>query len=151
MTTHSHTCKSCNARVEGELYHLGFSNMDCMYCDSCPRVLLLKDHTLAKKHGIDRPHLQPGDPDWEPYNRHLLPYYENFARLFKPCVCGGHFRAWATPRCPQCNDFLVGEAPPADQPSMWDNKGHVFVTKGSFIDTDWLVGASRSNNRIETK
>lgn len=137
MTAHSVICKSCEARIEGELYHLGFSDMDCMYCDSCPRVLLLKDYTLAERHGIKWPQLQPGDPGWEFYNRHLLPYYARFEALFKPCVCGGHFRASAAPRCPSCNGFLFGVAPPADQPSTW-HKGHVFITLGSFTDTEWL-------------
>ena len=137
MTAHSVICKSCGANVEGELYHLGFSDMDCMYCDSCPRVLLLKDYTLAERHGINWPQLQPGDPGWEHYNRHLIPYYARFEALFKPCVCGGHFRASAAPRCPSCNGFLAGVAPPADQPSTW-HKGHVFITLGSFTDTEWL-------------
>lgn len=138
MTSHSVTCKSCEAQVQGELYHLGFSDMDSMYCDSCPRVLLLKDHTLAERHGIKWPQLQAGDPGWEYYNRHLLPYYARFEALFKPCVCAGHFRASAAPRCPKCNGFLVGVASPIDQPSTWLHKGHVFITLESFTDTEWL-------------
>lgn len=48
MTAHSYTCKNCSSEVQGELYHLGFSDMDCMYCDSCPRVLLLKEYNLQR-------------------------------------------------------------------------------------------------------
>lgn len=140
MTVQSVICQCCNAQVEGELYHLGFSDMDCMYCDSCPRVLLLKDHTLAKRNGILWPHLQPGDAGWEYYNRHLLPYNARFEALFKPCECGGRFRANSAPRCPKCNGFLQGEPPPPDQPSTW-HKRHVFVTLGSVIDAEWLSAA----------
>lgn len=139
MTIHSLTCKSCDAHVTGELYHLGFSDMDCMYCDSCPRVLLLKDHSLAERYGIKWPHLQPGDIGWENYNRHLLPYYARLEALFKPCICSGRFKASAAARCPKCNNFLAGAAPPADQPSRWQSKGHVFMTLGSVIDTEWLA------------
>lgn len=137
MTAHSYTCKNCSAEIHGQLYHLGFSEMDCMYCDSCPRVLLLKEYDLAQKHGINWPNLQPGDQGWEYYNRHLLPYYAKFEALFKSCVCGGRFRACAVARCPHCNGFISGSAPPADQPSTW-RKGHVFVTLGSVTDSEWL-------------
>jgi hypothetical protein len=147
MTVHSLTCKNCNANVAGELLHLGFSDMDCMYCDSCPRVLLVKDHSLAEKHGIKWPHFQPGDAGWEYYNRHLLPYYARFEALFKPCVCGGHFKASASPRCPKCNDFLAGTAPPTDQPSTWQHKRHVFITLGSVADTEWLRDAQSGIQR----
>lgn len=137
MTAHSVTCKCCRGIVEGELYHLGFSDMDCMYCDSCPRVLLLKDRTLAGRIGVNWPHLRAGDQGWEYYDRHLLPYYTKFEALFKPCTCGGSFRAGATPRCPLCNGPILGASLEADKPSTW-RKGYVFVTVGSFTDAKWL-------------
>jgi hypothetical protein len=140
MTAHSVTCKCCSSLVRGELFHLGFSDMDCMYCDSCPRVLLLKDHTLADRNGIHWPNLQPGAPGWEYYDRHLLPYYARLEALFKPCSCGGTFRVSAAPRCPSCNASLLGAAPEADKPSTW-RKGHVFVSVGCFDDIEWLNDA----------
>lgn len=143
MTKHTVICKCCNAEVEGEIYHLGFSNMDCMYCDSCPRVLLLKDHNLAEINGIRWPRLQPGDPDWECYDRHLLPYHEKFEELFRRCSCGGRFRASAVPRCPARNGFLGGSAAPIDQPSKW-HKGYVFITLGSVEDVEWLLPPNNS-------
>lgn len=139
MTVHSVACKCCGAVVEGELYHLGFSDMGCMYCDSCPRVMLLKDHTLAARNGINRPQLQAGDPGWEYYDRHLLPYYAQFEALFKSCTCGGRFRVSAAPRCPLCNGPILGISPEADKPSTW-HKGHVFVTVGALTDAEWLDG-----------
>lgn len=143
MTSHSLTCKCCDTEVQGELYHLGFSDMDCMYCDSCPSVLLLKEQMLATKNGIEWPNLQPGDLGWEYYNRYLLPYYARFEALFKPCRCGGHYRASAAPRCPKCNGLLAEYAPPTDKPSLWQ-KGHVFVTVGSVTDSEWLIPAPSS-------
>jgi len=137
MTKHSVTCKKCNETVQGELYHLGFSDMDCMYCDSCPRALLLKDHTLAQRCGIEWPNLQPGDKGWEYYNRHLLPVYARFEALFLPCECGGTYRAGAPPRCPKCNEYLGDGVPDFDKPSTW-LKGHVFVTAGAVTDRDHL-------------
>lgn len=146
MTVHSVTCKSCSSVVVGELYHLGFSDMDCMYCDSCPRVLLLKDRRLAELNGIHWPNLQAGDAGWEFYDRHLLPYYAKFESLFKSCPCGGNFRASAAPRCRFCNGFILGSALEADKPSTW-RKGHVFVTLGSFVDTEWLATHNPSLQR----
>uniref|UniRef100_UPI001E5733D3 hypothetical protein n=1 Tax=Marinimicrobium alkaliphilum TaxID=2202654 RepID=UPI001E5733D3 len=139
MTKHIQECKSCGQKSEGELYHLGFSDMDCMYCDSCPRVLLLKDRDFLKKKGIVWPSLLPGDEGWEHYNRHLFPLYEKLESLFKPCECGGRFRAWAVARCSQCNDYLFGVAPEPDKPSMWHSK-YVFVTVGSYNDIEQLNG-----------
>lgn len=137
MTKHTQECKSCGKDSEGEIYHMGFSDMSCMYCDSCPRVLLLKDGNLLKKNGIEWPNLQPGDEGWEYYNRHLLPIYEKLESLFKSCECGGHFRAWAAPRCPKCNDYLSAVEPEPDKPSKWYSK-YVFVTVGSYNDIEHL-------------
>ncbi len=109
--------------------------MECMYCDSCPRVLLLRDPGFFARYGMEWRNLQAGDKGWEPYNRHLLPTYEKLEGLFKPCVCGGTYRASALPRCPKCNEFmLVGEVH-EDEPVRWDIR-HVFVTVGSVTDND---------------
>jgi hypothetical protein len=138
MSKHTQKCNSCGKHSTGELYHMGFSDMSCMYCDSCPKVLLLKNGRLLKKNGIEFPHLQAGDEGWQFYNAHLLPIYEKIEALFKPCDCGGRFRAWALPRCSLCNDYLFGSKPEPDKPSKWPAK-HVFVTVGSYEDTEHLV------------
>jgi len=116
---------------------MGFSDMSCMYCDSCPKVLLLKDPDLLKTNNIEWLYLQPGDKGWEYYNRHLLPVYEKLESLFKPCQCGGKFRAWALPRCSICNNYLLGSAPDPEKPSTWSAK-YVFVTVGSYNDNEHL-------------
>jgi hypothetical protein len=138
MTSHIQICKCCNKESKGEIYHLGFSDMDCMYCDSCPSVLLLKDGNILKDNGIVWPNLQPSDKGWEYYDRHLLPMYAKFESLFKPCNCGGRYRAWAVPRCSICNDYLFGVKPEPDKPTMWPSK-YVFVTVGSVNDNEHLV------------
>ncbi len=112
--------------------------MSCMYCDSCPKVLLLKDGSILKKNGIKFPQLQPSDEGWEFYDRHLIPTYEKIEALFNPCSCGGRFRAWAVPRCSICNDYIFGSAPELDKPINWSSK-HVFVTVSSFIDNEHLI------------
>lgn len=42
MTEHVQKCGACGDEVKGELYHLGFSDMDAVYCCDCPNVLLIK-------------------------------------------------------------------------------------------------------------
>lgn len=135
MTAHTVKCVHCGTEAHGELYHLGFSDMECMYCDSCPRVLLLKEPGFYERHGIKWPNLQAGDKGWEPYNRHLLPLYEKLEALFKPCACGGRYRAKALPRCPKCNEYLLGGVVHDDKPVHW-HMGHVFVTLGSVTDIE---------------
>jgi hypothetical protein len=139
MTKHIQTCKSCGKDSEGELYHLGFSGMGCMYCDSCPSVLLLKDDGLPKRNGISWLILNPEDEGWMPYNRHLIPSYRKFESLFKSCPCGGRYRTWAVPRCMECNNFLFGYAPEQDNPVTWQNKRYVFITMGSVTDAEQIA------------
>lgn len=135
MTKHTQACESCGVSIEGELYHLGLSNMSCMYCDSCPSVLLIKDGDLASRHGIERPYLRAGDEGWEYYDRHLLPFYERYEALFKPCSCGGRYHAYALPRCPECNGYILGGTPEPDKPIAWLRR-HVFITTGSVTDSE---------------
>lgn len=137
MARHVQTCRSCGEDVEGELYHLGFSDFDCMYCDSCPRVLLLRDHDLAKRNGIEWPNLKPEDAGWEPWNQHLLPVYKKIEDLFRPCLCGGRFRFMAPPRCPMCNEHIFGKGY-EDKPIARQNEGYAFITIGSVCDKDQI-------------
>ena len=133
MTAHTKICASCSSAVTGELYHLGFSGMDCMYCDSCPKVLLLKDPAQSSSLFRDWPHLVAGDAGWEEYDRHLLPHFERLEMSFEPCTCGGRYRKRALPRCPLCNQFLVAGKVEPDKPVFWRHQ-HVFITAGSVDD-----------------
>lgn len=139
MTTHSVRCQACKGQIRVEVYHLGFSDMDCMYCDSCPSVLLLVDHARLEHRVGPRPAQRAGEAGWEEWNRHLLPYFAKLESLFRPCACGGSYRAWAVPRCPKCNDFLFGRSPAVDRPSEW-GMGYAIVTIASVRDVDWMCG-----------
>ncbi len=133
MVTDKVICQSCNAEVEGVTYHLGFSNMDALYCSSCPRVLLLKDWNLLAENGITR----PGQDEFQFYNRHVLPFYARIEALFRPCVCGGRYRYMNPPRCPLCNGLLRGNCY-EDKPVLKQRDYHVFICGGSVEDRAWL-------------
>ena len=128
MTKHTCDCRSCGGSIKGELYHLGFSDMEAVYCDSCPNVLLLKDREYLARNGVQFPYLQAGDKGWEYYNRHLLPYYEMAEKYFPNCACGGRFRYMSAPRCPSCGDYIMGKGfeEPVDR-----NLIYVFISRDS--------------------
>lgn len=129
MSSHSQTCKSCNAEITGDLYHLGLSHLDAVNCERCPNVLLLKVPQFYQENGITFPALLPGDDGWEPYDRHLLPCFEQAEYYFPLCSCGGRFRYMAAPRCPDCNGYLSGRGYD-DKPALRDTH-YVFVTSKS--------------------
>ncbi len=129
MSKHSQNCKVCNTDIEGEIYHLGFSDMEALYCWDCPNVLLIKDRDFFSGNGIVFPNLMAGDKGWQEYNKHLLPYYEKAEELLPKCKCGGHFRFMAPPRCPKCNEYLAGKG--YDNKPYYRNHKYVFVTIGS--------------------
>ncbi|HDY99556.1 MAG TPA: hypothetical protein ENH72_13850 [Pseudomonas sabulinigri] len=131
MTEHVQKCGACGEEVKGELYHLGFSDMDAVYCWDCPNVLLIKDHDFFEKNGITFPHLMPGDKGWQEYNKHMLPYYKEAEKLFPGCGCGGSFRFMAPPRCPKCNDYLAGKDKDYGGKPYYRYHKYVFVTVGS--------------------
>ena len=129
MTKHIQSCKSCSSEVEGELYHLGFSDMESVYCSSCPNVLLIKDRDFFERNGVEIPRLLAGDSGWMEYDKHLLPYYEKAEKLLPDCECGGDFKFMAPPRCPKCNNYLSGKD--YDNKPYYRNNKHAFVTTGS--------------------
>lgn len=130
MTASTATCSSCRAEVVGERYHLGFSDMDALYCSSCSSVLLVKDR------GIAWPSLNAADPGFQPYCRHLLPIFRSIESRFKPCKCGGVYRYMNPPRCPACSGLFRGDAY-QDKPVLKLTDGYVFVTTESVEGGDW--------------
>ena len=137
MTAHTAKCEACGETVSGEIYHLGFSDMDALYCSSCPKVLLLRDRSLLENLDIERLKLEPGDPGWQEYGRHSLPVYAKIENLFNPCECGGVFRYMNPPRCPKCRGLLRGDLY-EDKPVLKSRDGYVFVTAGSVNDLQQL-------------
>jgi len=129
MTKHTVKCQSCSAEVVGELYHAGFSDMEGLYCSSCPRVLLLKDWHLLEQRGIRL----PPEGSFQYYNRHMLSYYAQVEALFRQCQCGGHYGYMNSPRCPVCSGLLRGDSY-EDKPILKQQDGFVFVTTGSVDD-----------------
>jgi len=45
------------SKMRGEIYHLGFSNMESVYCSECHKVLLLADPDFLLKNGANFPSL----------------------------------------------------------------------------------------------
>jgi hypothetical protein len=138
MTAETVVCQSCRAKVHGEIFHLGFSDMDALYCSSCPKVLLLRDWQLLSERGITR----PSDAEFQEWNRHMLPFYEKVEALFLPCSCGGSYRYMNPPHCPSCHGLLRGDCY-EDKPVLKQRDSYVFVSAGSIDDRNHLrsVGA----------
>lgn len=129
MTKHTQECEKCKKSIDGEIYHLGFSNIEAVYCSSCPNVLLIEDQDFFSNNGVDFPNLVAGDKGWQEYNKHLLPYYKKAEKLFPKCECGGSFQFMAPPRCANCNEYLSGNG--YDNKPYYRNHKYVFVSKNS--------------------
>ncbi|MCJ8169300.1 hypothetical protein [Atopomonas sediminilitoris] len=129
MTHHTQQCSCCKSEVSGELYHLGFSDMEAVYCERCPNVLLIKDPDFYSKIGVAFPNLMAGDKGWQEYDKHLLPYFAETEKHFPLCSCGAHFRYMAAPRCPKCHNYILGKGY-GDKP-VYRNARYVFVTNES--------------------
>jgi hypothetical protein len=91
--------------------------------------------SIIEEAGILWPNLQAGDKGWEPWNRHLLPIFEEIEALFIKCTCGGSFRYMNPPRCPKCNEFLDGHGY-EDKPILRERSKYVFVSVDSIDDVD---------------
>lgn len=137
MTAHALTCQSCDRKVHGELYHLGFSDMEALYCSACPSVLLLKDPQLLEVRGVSLVDIGK----FEFYNRHLLPYFARVEALFAPCACGGRYAYMNPPRCPWCKGLMRGDCY-EDKPILKQRDGYVFVCGGSVEDAHHLRSAA---------
>lgn len=137
MSTYVVECQACGEDVAGEIHHLAFTNMEALYCSSCPRVLLLKTPSLLERFKIVRPPLEKSKPGFLPYLRHLLPFYEKVEALFLPCECGGHYGYMNPPRCPKCNGLLRGDLY-GDKPIAKATDGYALVTLGSVDDISHL-------------
>lgn len=89
-------CDSCKRQFTYRLIHNGFNDSAFAYCDSCGCQASLSGwHRSIPAQAHFRAH-GPVTPETE--------------SLLQPCVCGGAFRASASPRCPHCNAELSAEA-----------------------------------------
>ncbi|HEX8963688.1 MAG TPA: hypothetical protein VF801_11860 [Rhodocyclaceae bacterium] len=139
MSTHVIQCEACGEDIAGQIHHLGLAGMDALYCSSCPRVLLVKAN-LLDRFRIVRPPLGKDYPGFQPYLRHLLPFYEKVEDLFLPCECGGRFGFMNPPRCPKCGGLLRGDVY-GDRPIAKVTDGYAFVSVGSVDGAAWLKPA----------
>jgi len=127
MTYHIQQCISCKSNISGELHHCGFSDMEAIYCERCPNVLLIKDFEFYNRIEVKFPNIVAGDDDWLEYNKHLLPYFEAAEKHLPLCSCGGHFRYMAAVRCPICLQYIFGKGY-EDKPIYRDIR-NAFITK----------------------
>ena len=91
MKKHDFTCPHCEKTYKINTYHIGYSDICELRCDSCSATLMLDIYSsnylnLYKKHSS---------------------YDEKFVRdlesMLNPCKCGGTFRLDAPYRCKYCN------------------------------------------------
>ena len=128
MTQHRQLCQSCHSEISGELIHLGFSNIDVIYCNQCPNVLIIKDQGFYENNEIELPRLSAGEKGWQEYDRHLIPYFKLAEKLFPQCACGGRFEYMAAPRCPSCNEYILGKG--------YEDKPALRNTRSAFISRE---------------
>jgi hypothetical protein len=141
MSTFVVRCEACRKDVKAGMIHLNASHAEALYCSSCSRVLLLKTPGLLERFGIERPGLGKHDPGFQPFLRHLLPFYAKVEALFLPCECGGHFGYMNPPRCPKCNGLLRGDLY-GDKPIAKVTDGYALVSLGAEYDVDKLKPTS---------
>ncbi len=96
-------CHSCGGFVSGTVAHLGFSNLDAMYCSKCEGVLYISQYSL------DVTDIFSESCPREEYSMEYVPVWTKFEALFAPCPCGGKFKMLNPPRCPKCHDFILGD------------------------------------------
>jgi hypothetical protein len=89
------TCESCSQAFSYDIVHNGFGDTAYAYCDRCGCTALISAWTRHP----------PGVPIV--FQRGISEDVEPFLRS---CLCGGNFRANASPRCPSCNERLSADA-----------------------------------------
>jgi len=97
-------CLECGAYVSGKLVHLGFSNLESLFCSSCPAALLIDSPDFGSLKSINAAHR-----DFQEYNNHLLAPWATHEAQLQACSCGGEFRYLNPPRCPSCSGLLQGD------------------------------------------
>ncbi|MEK7207844.1 MAG: hypothetical protein AAB134_08195 [Pseudomonadota bacterium] len=118
-------CPSCHSVIKLKQkyqYHIGFSNLGVLYCDSHSELLMFSTYNPIYREIIGAKH------PWTLSEKEKAKVEENL----KPCSCGGRFRFDAPPRCPVCNASLA---------SLLKDKLH-YIEVGKVVDGDkddvWL-------------
>ena len=86
-------CEHCGRLYRYSLWHCGFGDNSYAYCDECGMAGIL-NYSNPQVAGFPPLSIQHAEIDasWEPF--------------LVPCVCGGHFRKGAAPRCLHCLEQL---------------------------------------------
>ena len=124
-------CSACRSHFAYQLIHNGFNDTAYAYCDRCGTTAFLSclydQIRTAAQLSVHGPISESAEP------------------FLAPCICGGRFRAHASPRCPKC-----GKALSAVDAREWIEADHQEgVRKGWRWEGSWdglycLVVAGRS-------
>lgn len=109
-------CEACGKPFPYYLIHNGFSDSAYAYCDTCGYTALLGLYTHPK--GLS----------FQPFKR----IDASVEAHLKPCRCGGHFTADASPRCPAC-----GKALSAEEAASWIEANAQGSAKGWRWQRNW--------------
>jgi hypothetical protein len=102
------TCESCGKSFLYRMYHVGFSDVDYYYCDSCTNYLAVSLWDEKYKQLQDKLTVKRIEPFSQPYNfsdyeiQLNLENYKLIEDQFISCTCGGRFRFLANCLCPFC-------------------------------------------------
>ena len=92
-------CRRCKRSIPFKgPYHAGFSNQAFLYCDKDPTVMVFDSFNSYYNNIIHGKH---------PWVLTSKEQYDVEQHL-KPCPCGGMFKFRNKPRCPNCNQHIVG-------------------------------------------
>ncbi|MDD5260068.1 MAG: hypothetical protein PHD29_08880 [bacterium] len=108
-------CPHCQNSFETHYFHAGFSDVDIIYCNTCPNAVKIdiydpKYTDIYKKHkGLS---FVLGAIYFALFKR-TFGKYSDFQKVvereLKPCSCGGIFLYRTKPRCPICLNHLLSK------------------------------------------
>jgi hypothetical protein len=133
------TCDSCSSYFSYQLIHNGFNDTAFAYCDRCGCTAFLNGYCKAVPSAAKLTIGGPVNIEAE--------------ALLAHCVCGGNFKAGASPRCPHCRAELSGDAAGAyiegNTPGTakgWRWQGswrgpYCIVVENLRVDDPWRLGS----------
>ena len=143
MADSSGQCADCGYTFRFQLVHNGFNESAYAYCDLCGQTAFLSGWSKQI-------------PPLAGFTTRG-PIAASVERWLAPCSCGGHFKAGAEPRCPQCRarlsavsatKYIEASAPGARQGWRWQQAWdglYAIVIDDRLVNDPWLpTQASRS-------
>ena len=138
-------CEHCGGFFSYSLVHNGFHDSAYAYCEACGMCALFSGWFRDIPKDVSLTLYGPLAPTAEPFLR--------------PCLCGGHFRANAKPRCPHCSKELCAEkaaryiesnAPGTRLGWRWQRNWvgvYSIVIENRFADNPWMNPWAYSSGR----